>query len=497
MLIAACCLAMVAPAHATMENFSEILKIKDPSLALAAFKTAVKNSTCSPSNPKNCLQPMTQNACASGCERRGFNYCFVDSRDTTSNCTDPTSPHYKTRLAIHELNEFLKALSKVATANPAAKFSKGWPLVSSMEEMLYHQIQMMLRHPDVLYYDDTLALMAPGTYETSNHTIDPTKFRMVTWVNESGIAHAMTQADLGLTFLKVAIDWALNGRGDRIEYYLRMSRRAYESYSVRVDDGGVRNNKRSYTCHKGAYCYWFHGRDIEDFAEPSSVLNKHLYAVRNALWAHQILSDWLDRGKPKGGTVAVPLPVEFQGLNIAQHREWARGGLAQLAFSVGNSSATPDVPPNLEQFLAPSGAFYRAYYDWDMLAHTYAPDTRPVTDCHYHYFTLKVFSDIFSVLSSDAYTADAALTELRCNLLYGSNPSASDTQSCDEEGYVRGVPLAELYYGGMGAAPFQAFCEDDEPYEFQTGTLRADPSKPSWYKSAHDFFAETYLNCSW
>ena len=479
-LVAACCLALVAPASAHMEDFSQVKTMDD-------FRSALSRSTCSTStgNLENCLQRMTQNACASGCERVGYNYCFVDSRDEKSNCTDPKSPDYKTRLDIHGLNEYLKALRKLATANPAARAPK--PFRLTMEEMLYHQFQMMLRHPDVLYYDDTLALMAPGTYETSNHTIDPTKFRMVAWVNEGGIAHAMTQADLGLSFLKVAVDWARQGRGDQIEYYLRMSRRAYESYSVRVDDGGVRNNKRSYKCHNGAYCYWFHGRDIETYAEPSSVLNKHLYAVRNALQAHQILSEWLAGHNPEGDPVGVPLPVEFQGLNIHQHLEWARGGLAQLAFSVGNYAATPDVPPNLQQFLefmAPDGdgdgEFYRAYYDWDMSEQAADPNTTAVTDCHYHYFTLKVFSEILSMLSTDTrYTADPALVELRYKLLYGRN--APDTRSCDANESMRGVPLAELYYGGL-YAPFQEDCVENEPAELQSGT--------NWYASN-----QAYADC--
>jgi hypothetical protein len=479
-------------ASATMADWSGVDNDDELEDALVA-------SLCRPDNPTNCLRSVTRNACSSGCARKGYNFCFVDPRDLVTTCT---GANYNQRLDIHDLNEYLKALSEVATKHPDRNLG-ALSFNLSLQDMLYHQIQAILLDPQMRYYDDALNLVSVETVKNGNHTVDPTRFRMVTWVNEASLAHAMTQADLGLTFLKTAINWALVGRTNQIEYYLRLSRRAFEANSVRVADGGVRNNKRSYRCHDGWYCYWFHSRDIEDFAYPSQVLNKHLYATRNALWAYQALSDWRDRGKPKGGAIAVPLPSEFQGQNIAQLREWARGGLAQLAYSVGNSSATPDVPPNAAQFLAPetepSGfVFHRAYYDFDMTSHQPAVDTTARTDCVYHYYTLKVWADILSQLGSDPRLAqDADFTQLRYKVLYGR--AAPDTRACgpalpDNDRVMWGVPVAELYMAGRIPLAFQDACDGGEPAQFQSGANGAGTYLGA-YGKVREIFDGFYKDC--
>jgi hypothetical protein len=108
---------------------------------------------------------------------------------------------------------------------------------------------MYLHDPSARYYNFARALIPRSAVVSGNHTVDPTLFYMVAFGNEAGAAQAMAQADFATWLLGVGKEFAaVSGPIDRVGYYLRLSERVFTSFAFRHDDGGVRNNKRSYQC---------------------------------------------------------------------------------------------------------------------------------------------------------------------------------------------------------------------------------------------------------
>lgn len=463
--------------------------------ATQALEDYLAENKCTSTKTEKCLHVLVNYACKSGCPRIGYNWT-----------PDATNPTLRYLVDLHMTTHYLKLLRDAVIEAPGYVLRDNLWFGLTLEELLYHQIQVFLLDKSAQYYSEAMEPRSHTAVQSASygsHTVDPTRFWMVAFGNDAGAAQAMGQGDFALWLLSVAQSWARVGHADKIDYYLRLSQAVFHSFLVRHDEGGVRNNKRGYRCHPDGtqYCYWFHSGYLSNqIAWPQSVLNKHVNAVRNVLWAHADLAAWRDR--PING---VPLPDEFATNGHIEHlRELGRGGLNQLAYGRGHAGDY-SAPPALHEFMQnaqmdphhPSVKRYNSYYRFDMLTHSHANGGTAGNVCHYHYYTLQLFRQILTTISTDPYYSgglvvvgpdearrvtylapDPDFVALYYKLLY--NRSDTDTRTCTNRYYIppskkvmRGHPLAEFYYGG------KVYTSWPEPNEADGTPWSEDPEEES------------------
>ncbi len=466
---------------------------------------------------QTCLEVITQGACAQGgCPRRGYN----------NNVADTVA--YNPRLDLHGTKAaYLKDLRDAACAYPSATIPTANATFGgavTLENLLWHQGEMTMRDESARFYNPPppctplpnctpITVLTPLTladvkYPTSNN-IDPSRFQYLTWVNEGGRAHAMTQADMGSWFLSVAHSWAYNDRPDKIDYYMLLARAAFRPYGVRSADGGVRNNKTGHLCYDNRYCYWFHSQSIETFSYPSTILNQHLHAVRDALEGYVFLASWRDNGLVSKTGVNYPLSALFGDgdLFIEQLKEWARGGLFQLAYASG-STVDQNAPPNLADFRKYEATWggaprYHAAYGYFFTGAkpsgvTNGPyDALTPNNCHYHYHSLALLASILDTIrDTPSLWSDAYFRDLYYKLLYGR--AAGDNRACTTsmstaDRTMTNVPLAQYYWASMLPAVVMSFQDDctgryaSEPTDFRNAT--------GDYLLSGAFLQDAYANC--
>lgn len=222
------------------------------------------SATCKTKQQVKCLAAITVNACATRCLRRGYAWRV-----------DPSG-----EIDLHFTHNYLKLLRNAAFDQPTYQSDATFGL--SLSDLLYQQVQMLLRLPAVRYQDASLATLPVSAVTSGLHTIDPTRFHMVTW-RRNGNAHAMGQADLGAWLISVARGYAQLEDQGNAGYYLSLSERVFRSFAVRQAQGGVRNNLTGHRCYDGQFCYWFHSCPACASDSETTVLNQHLHAVRDAL----------------------------------------------------------------------------------------------------------------------------------------------------------------------------------------------------------------------
>jgi len=459
----------------------------------------LETNLCQAAKTKNCLNVLTNEACSSGCPRRGYNWT-----------ADATNPALRYRVDLHMSREYLKRLRSAAVASPSYvlrnNLSFGWPLST----LLYQQVQMYLHDPSARYYDSEGRLLPRSAVVSGNHTVDPALFFMVAFGNEAGAAQAMAQADFASWLLSVGSEFAaVSGRTNHVGYYLRLSERVFTSFAFRHDNGGVRNNKRSYRCFGTQYCYWFHSFVAGKTAAPQSVLNQNLHAIRDALDAHATLAAWRDHT-----FAGVPLPPGFTQ-HVQNLREYARGGLNQLAYGTGNA-ADPTAPPSLREFMQnsqndpqfPSVKRYNAYYRFD-LGSGPANGSTPGNVCHYHYHNLELLMSILTTISTNPYYKDDPdFIALYYRLLYGR--STGDTRSCNNRSTIppskkvmRGLPVPEFYYGGRVYTSWPEPNHSSFPYGhcadalwFQMPGVYENVPEAQGIRATRAFFDQAYAGCT-
>ena len=444
--------------------------------AVREFNLYVQENLCEGPLDTDCLEVLTHNVCKSGCPRTGYNMRW----------------EVPGRVDIHLTLGLLRKLRNAATAHPTLESYHS--LGMSFEDLLWNQLQMLLNDPSARFYDESLAPLGLAEVRTRN-TVDSNRFYSVTWVNEGGSAHAMIQADMGLWLLTLAHDFTVYGHPERADAYLRLSERVFRPYGIPHEDGGVRNNRKGNRCYDDRYCYWFHSFPVGTESYPMTVLNQHLHAVRNALIAHDLLARWRDDGVTDVNGNVHFLPAEFATIHVEQLREWGRGGLFQLAFAPGNE-AVRNAPPNLAEFLAEEDVLdgdqrYRAHYRYEISVGRPA-DISPKNNCHYHYQSVKMMADVLELIAGPRFNADPYFVEIYYGLLYGRQ--RGDTRSCNNRSYIpnsrklmNGIPVAELYMGGLLEQGFQSACEEDEPHQFRNGEES--------FANATPFYEQAYAEC--
>jgi hypothetical protein len=413
------------------------------------------------------------------------------------NVLEPPAPQYNPRLNLHiTFNAFLKDLRDAATACPSEIIQTSSFGEITLGDLLWEEGEMVLRHPQVRYYNAALAPLSLAQVKTpGKNTIDPTKFYSVTWVNEGERAHAMTQGDMGSWFLTTATNFAWYDRPANVPYYLYLARAAFRPFAIRSNLGGVRNNKGRYKCYNNMYCYWFHSQSIESVSYPSTILNQHLHAVRDALVAHLTLAEWRDHGFESETGVVYPLPAPFKtDPFIDQLRELARGGLFQLAYARG-STVDEYEPPNLWDFRHPYvtpvglppcfGIRYAADYGYFFTGAKPTPETPngpfaadASNTCHYHYHSLVLLGEILETIkTTPSLWNDSNFKNLYFKLLYGRKEGDKRTCQTTFPGSrdMIGVPLAEYYAAGKFPLPaFQDQCTGkyaNDPEDFMNGSM--------------------------
>lgn len=356
---------------------------------------------------------------------------------------------------------------------------------------------MILLHPSMAFHKPfngsrwpTIALREI----ISGRTVDTTKFSGVVWTNAAGTSHAMTQADMMRWLVSVAEMFASRGYGSTGEYYLQLTERFFASFAIPHRFGGVRNNKTQFRCHGNKYCYWFHSQEVHDYPMASSVLNKDVYAIRDLAVTAHVLKRWQQFGTCNctGGTCSRKFngqsmvngtsyvcnnpgddyPIDAVASNLAdQMLESARGGLFNLAYGPGNNSEGRSYripPPNLEDFMKQtndprySRNYFRSYYYYwiDDAPEPFTFERGPAditnkNNCHYHYLTLRLFSDVLQLTENSIYLSlNSDFTDVRYSLLYGRNPEHFNrNKSCSikeigTSNNMADVPLAEFYLSG-------------------------------------------------
>jgi len=403
-----------------------------------------------------CLEVISVNACSSGCPRRGYNYLSADKRPG--------------RIDLHMGLDYLKALLAAFRTEPSAVLPNQLSFGLTLENMLYEQVQMLLRS-SYARFDNSKG--PPGVLPDGGRTVDPATFKLLTWITEGRQAQAMQQVDVGLWLLHVARKWADRGHPTWPRYYLQLSERVFNALGVRAAEGGVRNDKTGHRCYSNTvsnpryvlYCYWFHSFVVGEETTPATVLNQHLHAVRDAFQAHLELVSWRDAGT---------LPSDLDPDHIAHLLDWGRGGLLQLAFAAGNA-ADPAAPPNLHEFLLKSEVLngrqrYMGAYRYTMpyeANKTFPVGPRNITtesSCGYHFHSTTLLASILSMIDGEpTLKADIDLQHAFYGLLYGRNPG--DYRSCSNRPSIppsrkvmNGVPLAELYQGSILHMSFHGNC---------------------------------------
>jgi hypothetical protein len=470
------------------------------------FDDWLEGQRCSTAKTSNCLSPVTIHVCSSSaasyCPRYGYNY-------------QPAWVGGMGRQAIHMTLNFMRELRKIAVRCPERTLFYRWSAAEGIHrnsfgvtlgDLLWHQTEIYLRDARTRFYDAARNSLPLSSVLTGNN-VDPTKFDMVAFVNEGETAHAMTQADLGQWLLGVGAGLAENGHTSSIHHYLRLSERVFRAYGIPDSQGGVRNNRMNHRCYNNFFCYWFHSQEVETYNYPSTVLNQNLHAIRDAMAAHHVLADWRDHGMN-----GVPLPSEFNGPHIAQLKEWARGGLFQLARSTGNANGGPVVvgvtapPPNLRELLNPiqvigSVQRYAAHYAYRFHPSEPAPyggvGIAPENTCHYHFHNLPLLATILGYIHGDDaspyFSSDSHFVGIYCKLLY--NREAGTSQLCAlGSSNLRGVPLAELYYGSLQSMTFHQSCDGvpDGEYADSRDFKATDPEERGEYENARAFFDAAY-----
>lgn len=446
-----------------------------------------------------CLEILQFPACRSGCWRKGYNYRFAAE----------TAGRLDFHMSLGYLRELRNRLSEELLHGQAFKNERTFGM--TLKDLVYSQVQMTLRHPRMRFYkgDGTVPISLDDV--VTERTVDPGKFTALTFTNgsaafpdQSGTAHAMTQADMMRWFASVAE--TLASRGHDGTYYLQLAERAFEPFAIADRFNGIRNDKPDFKCHGDAYCYWFHSQEITDYTFPASVLNKDVYAIRDLLDTAHGLKHWqqfgtcncttkscrqgfsnqskvLDGAPPSRYQCPKPgrsFPIGSVASDLADDMlELARGGLFNLAYGPGNAGfvgawyKTP--PPNLREFMAPDGItngrrYFRSYYRYWILDKPSEDivrgpsDIRAENNCHYHYLTLKLFREALALTEESAFLfQDAGFRDVRYSLLYGRDPSTSSrsrnracTGTSPSLDRVAGVPLAELYLAGRTVTlPYQ------------------------------------------
>jgi hypothetical protein len=463
----------------------------------AAWKLedVIAEQMCEDAAEVDCLAPFTIKACASGCPRYGYAY-RVDTQGG---------------MDLHMSHGYLKKLRNAALSEPSYKSPTTFDL--PLSDFLWHQVQMLLRHPSAYYAKDREERELAEVV-TRSRTVDPTKFDMVTWVR-GGAAHAMSQADMGSWLVSVAMWYAQVAQPGEAGYYLALAEKVYDALSVPQSDGGVRNEKRGHRCHDGHYCYWFHSCPECSSLSLTTVLNQHLHAVRDALRSHVQLARWRDGelSLPGDSSRSAPFPDVVSPSFIDELRDLGRGGLLQLAFALGNQ-ADASAPPNLSELMTDAGStpcnrpYFRAAYRYVMKEGT--RDIKPDNTCHYHYHSMDLLATILQLITNDPrFANDSDFSDIYYHLLYGRSPG--DTRSCatsSADRYMTGVPLAEMYQGSIQhrcrgetyILPFQANCDGVVEEDDENG--REDDDAAVWAntRAPHGprvFFQEAYEGCVW
>lgn len=436
-LLAIVC-ALALPGRARAETAADI------------FENYLAGARCTVRQPVNCLEPITLRACVSGCPRRGYAW-----RDDSG------------EFDLHMTHDYLKKLRNAALSEPTHRTVATFGL--PLSRLLYEQVQMLLRLPSVLYRDSSLRPLPLSAVTNAAHTVVPSSFYMVTW-RRGGMAHAMSQTDIGAWLISVASWYAKLGDQARAGYYLSLSEKVYRALSVRQAQGGVRHDLTSYRCYDGQYCYWFHSCLECTSASQTTVLNQHLHAVRDALEAHDALSKWRD-GEIRVLRTGEPavLPPVLSPRFIIELRDLGRGGLLQLAFAAGNA-ANKSAPPNLRELLWPAqevGGRQRYH-----AAYRYVRGAGPALisaekTCHYHFHSVDLLAKILHFINTNSrFSNDRYFVESYYRLLYGR--SRGDTRSCNNRSSIppsrrvmNGVPLAELYQGSILDLEFHDNCDGE------------------------------------
>ncbi len=366
---------------------------------------------------------------------------------------------------------------------------------------------MLLRHPSARFVDAcALAPLSPAQVTTGSHTIDPTRIYMITWLR-GGAAHAMGQTDLASWLVSVASWYAQLEQARDAGYYLSLAEKAFRALAVRQTQGGVRNDKMGHRCYDGRYCYWFHSCPVCNTLADTVVLNQHLHAVRDALESHVTLARWRDGELPlvRDPSQAAPLPAVLSPTFIDELREHGRGGLFQLAFAAGNQ-VDAAAPPNLRELQLDAGTVGgRSHL---LAAYRFRLGQGPAgiaagNTCSYHYHSMDLLAGILHLIAGDQrFAKDPYFVEIYYGLLYGR--IRGDTRSCSNRSNIppsrrmmAGVPLAELYLGGVVDLTFQDDCDG-------IGRDRNNNSAV-WRNGAVDspvphgprvFFDKAYIGCS-
>jgi hypothetical protein len=425
--------------------------------ATEKLEADLESATCKTKQQVDCLAAITVNACASGCPRRGYAWRV-----------DPSG-----EIDLHFTHGYLKLLRNAAFERPTYRSAATFGL--PLSDLLYQQVQMLLRLPAARYQDASLALLPASAVASGSHTIDPARFHIVTW-RRNGTAHAMGQADLGAWLISVARGYAQLDDRRNASYYLSLSERVFRSFAVRQAQGGVRNNLTGHRCYDGQFCYWFHSCPACANASETTVLNQHLHAVRDALESYDVLDAWRDGELRllRDRNVPAPLPPVLSPRFIDELRDMGRGGLLQLAFASGNATNV-SAPPNLKELLTPAElvggtqryhAAYR-YYLGKGLGNIKAGNT-----CHYHFHSMDLLTSVLNMIhTNDRFSDDPYFIEIYYRLLYGRD--RGDTLSCNNQANtpasrrrMNGVPLAELYQGSILPLGFHKHC-DAPPDEYK------------------------------
>lgn len=476
-----------------LSSFLLLPRLAGAQSAVQELEDFLESNRCTSERPTKCYRVLANKACPSGCMRQGYVYT-----------ADVSGPY---RIDFHkELNPYLKLLRDAVISSPGSVLRKDLSFGSTLEMFLYYQVQAYLLDDTARYYDSVRALLSAPPV-TGNHTVDPNRFFMLAFVNDSGAPQAMPQGDLGGWLLTLGDGLAASGKKN-FEYYLRLSERVFTSFAFRYVEGGVRNNKRSYRCYGDQYCYWFHSFAVGTEVEPESVLNQNLHAIRDALVAHATLAHWRDNTNHR-----VPLPPGFTQ-HIRNLREYGRGGLNQLAYGLGHA-VDHSAPPNLFEFMQnyqndpqkPSVKRFNAYYRFEMDTHNAANGSTPGNVCHYHYHSLEMLKSILTTISTDPYFKDDPdFIALYYKLLY--NRASGDTRSCNNRAEIppsrkvmRGLPIPEFYYGGR----VYRLLPSDVSFEgglcssalwFQYPTLYNHVEDAEGMRETRAFFDQAYAGCA-
>ncbi len=171
---------------------------------LASAQSAVQKlqdflleSRCTGVGDTKCWRVLTNSACPSGCPRKGYVY------------TAAVGGPY--RIDFHQELGYLRLLRDAVVASPRSVLSNHLSFGLPLDTFLYQQVQAYLHDEKARYYDSAGTLLSgPPVY--GNHTVDPTRFAMLAFVNDTGRPQAMPQGDFGGWLVTLGHGLAASGK---------------------------------------------------------------------------------------------------------------------------------------------------------------------------------------------------------------------------------------------------------------------------------------------